>query len=33
LDSTYFSYNGTPDEPNGYYKNGRVISATIGFKL
>jgi iron complex outermembrane receptor protein len=33
LDETYFSYSGSKNAPTAYYKNGRVFTLGISYKL
>jgi iron complex outermembrane receptor protein len=33
LDETYLQYNGTPDRPTAFYKNGRTFVGSVSFRL
>ncbi|WP_242183358.1 TonB-dependent receptor [Sphingomonas sp. CARO-RG-8B-R24-01] len=33
LDETYLQYNGTPDRPTAFYKNGRTFVGSVSFRM
>ena len=33
LDTTYYQYDGTPNAPVGFYKNGRLFTLSMNFAL